>query len=61
MRTKVLLMVAAVALLAGTVFWIALSSLPYIWPFVVALILVTSLGLALTARYKVGWRRSQEA
>lgn len=51
----------AVALLAGTIFWITLSSLPYIWPFVVALILVTSLGLALTARYKVGWRRSQEA
>src|SRR5713101_824203 len=51
----------AVALLAGTVFWITLSSLPYIWPFVVALILVTSLGLALTAHYKVGWRRSQEA
>jgi hypothetical protein len=51
----------AVALLAGTIFWITLSSLPYIWPFIVALILVTSLGLALTARYKVGWRRSQEA
>ena len=51
----------AVALLAGTLFWTALSSVPYIWPFVVALILVTSLGLALTARYKVGWRRSQEA
>ena len=51
----------AVALLAGTVFWVTLSSLPYIWPFVVTLILVTSLGLALTARYKVGWRRSSEA
>jgi len=51
----------AVALLAGTIFWITLSSLPYIWPFIVALILVTSLGLALTARYKVGWRRSREA
>jgi hypothetical protein len=51
----------AVALLTGTVFWITLSSLPYIWPFVVALVLVTSLGLALTARYKVGWKRSQEA
>jgi hypothetical protein len=47
----------AVALLAGTIFWITLSSLPYIWPFVVALILVTSLGLALTARYKVGFNR----
>jgi hypothetical protein len=47
----------AVALLAGTLFWTTLSSLPYIWPFVVTLILVTSLGLALTARYKVGFSR----
>jgi hypothetical protein len=47
----------AVALLTGTVFWITLSSLPYIWPFIVTLILVTSLGLALTARYKVGFNR----
>jgi hypothetical protein len=50
----------AVALLLGTIFWIALSSLPYIWPLVVAVILVTSLGLALTARYRVGWKRRQE-
>jgi hypothetical protein len=45
----------SVALLLGTTFWITLSSLPYIWPFVVAVVLVTSLGLALTARYRVGW------
>jgi hypothetical protein len=51
----------SVALLLGTAFWITLSSLPYIWPFVVASLLVTSLGLALTARYHVGWRRHQEA
>lgn len=50
----------AVALLLGTTFWIALSSLPYIWPVVVAVTLVTSLGLALTARYRVGWKRGQE-
>jgi hypothetical protein len=50
----------SVALLLGTTFWIVLSSLPYIWPFVVAVVLVTSLGLALTARYRVGWRRRQE-
>ena len=35
-----------VALVLGTTFWIALSSLPYIWPVVVAVLLVTSLGLA---------------
>lgn len=51
----------AVALLLGTTLWIALSSLPYVWPFVVAMVLVTSLGLALTATYRVGWRRSQAA
>ena len=50
----------AVALLLGTTFWIALSSLPYVWPVVVAVVIVTSLGLALTARYRVGWKRRQE-
>lgn len=50
----------AVALLLGTTFWIVLSSLPYIWPVVVAVVMVTSLGLALTARYRVGWKRRQE-
>jgi hypothetical protein len=50
----------AVALLSGTTFWIALSSLPYIWPVVVAVVMVTSIGLALTARYRVGWKRRQE-
>lgn len=48
----------AVALLLGTIFWITLSSLPYVWPGVVAVILVMSLGLALTARYRVGWKRN---
>jgi hypothetical protein len=49
----------AVALLLGTIFWVILTSLPYVWPFVVSLIIVISLGLAFTARYQVGWRRSQ--
>jgi len=43
------------------VFWIALLSLPYVWPIVVTVVMVTSLGLALTARYRVGWKRRQEA
>lgn len=51
----------AVALLLGTTFWIMLSSLPYVWPFVVLMLWVISLGLALTARYRVGWTRRQEA
>ncbi len=50
----------SVALLLGTTFWIILSSLPYVWPFVVTVVWVTSLGLALTARYRVGWKRRQE-
>ena len=48
-----------VALLLGTSFWVVLTSLPYVWPFVVSFIIVISLGLALTARYRVGWRRPQ--
>lgn len=49
----------SVALLLGTTFWVILTSLPYVWPFVVAVMLVTSLGLALTARYRVGWGRTE--
>jgi hypothetical protein len=48
----------SVALLIGTIFWAALLSLPYVWPFVGAGLLVASLGLALTARYRVGWKHS---
>lgn len=51
----------AVALLLGTVFWVTLTSLPYIWPFVVCLTYVISFGLALTAPYKVGWQRTATA
>jgi hypothetical protein len=49
----------SVALLLGTTFWVILLSLPYVWPLVVTVLFITSLGLALTARYKVGWRNSQ--
>ena len=51
----------SVALLLGTLVWTALSSLPYLWPFVVAIVIVISLGLALTVRYRLGWQRSQTA
>jgi hypothetical protein len=43
----------AVALLVGTSFWVLLTSLPYVWPFMAAFILIISFGLALTARYRV--------
>jgi hypothetical protein len=49
----------SVALLLGTTFWVLLTSLPYIWPLVVTTMIVLSLGLSLTARYRVGWRRSE--
>ena len=45
----------AVALLLGTSFWVLLTSLPYVWLFMAALMLIISFGLALTARYRVGW------
>jgi hypothetical protein len=46
-----------VALLLGTIFWALALSLPYVWPLIGAGLLVASLGLALTARYRVGWKR----
>ncbi len=46
----------SVALLLGTVFWVVVLSLPYLWVLGVAGLLVTSLGLALTVRYPLGWR-----
>jgi hypothetical protein len=49
----------AIALLLGTVFWVVLTSLPYVWPFLGSFIIIISLGLAFTARYRVGWGRQQ--
>lgn len=48
-------------LLIGVIFWIVCSSLPYVWPFVQAGLLVVSLGLALTARYRIGWKSKKPA
>ena len=45
----------AVALLLGTSFWVLLTSLPYVWLFMAIIMLIISFGLALTARYRVGW------
>ena len=47
----------SIMLLMGVAFWLALESLPYVWPIVIAGLLVTSLGLALTARYRMGWKK----
>ena len=51
----------AVALLLGTSFWVLLTSLPYLWPFMAAFILIISFGLALTARYRMGWSAAPNA
>ena len=51
----------SLTLLLGVVFWIACSSLPYVWPFVQAGLFVASLGLALTARYRIAWKKKEPA
>jgi hypothetical protein len=45
------------ALLIGAAFWALVLSLPYIWALAVAGLVTTSLGLALTARYRLGWKQ----
>jgi hypothetical protein len=45
-------------LLLGAALWSLVLALPYVWPFVVGGLLVLSLGLALTARYPLGWKRA---
>lgn len=47
----------SMALLIGTVFWTFLLSLPYVWLAIVAFLIVTSLGLTLTARYHIPWKQ----
>lgn len=49
----------SVILLLGVTFWVVMASLPYVWPLVVAGLLITSLGLALTARYRLSWNKSE--
>lgn len=51
----------SVTLLIGVTFWVIMASLPYVWPIIVAGLLVTSLGLALTARYRLSWKKSESA
>ena len=43
----------SVALLLGAGFWAFVLALPYVWPFLVLGLVVLSLGLALTARYRL--------
>jgi hypothetical protein len=46
----------SVALLLGAAFWSLVLSLPYVWAFAFAGLVVLCLGLALTARHPLGWR-----
>lgn len=48
----------SVILLFGVAFWVVMASLPYVWPIVDAGLLLVSLGLALTARYRLSWKKS---
>lgn len=48
----------SIALLLGATFWAILLALPYVWAFLVVALIVVSLGLSLTARYRLGWRRA---
>lgn len=49
----------SVILLLGVTFWATLASVPYVWPLVIAGLLVASLGLALTARYRLSWKKAR--
>ena len=46
----------SIALLLGATFWAVVLSLPYLWAFAVAGLVVTGLGLALTVRYRMAWK-----
>lgn len=48
----------ATALLIGTVFWVAVLSLPYLWIFAFLGLLIVSLGLVLTVRSSLDWKSS---
>jgi hypothetical protein len=48
----------SIALLLGATFWAILLALPYVWPFLVVVLVIVSLGLSLTARYRLNWRRA---
>lgn len=47
----------SVALLLGAAFWAVALALPYAWPLLVLGLVVVSLGLALTARYRLGRKK----
>jgi len=51
----------SVTLLLGVAFWVAIASLPYVWPIVDAGLLLVSIGLALTARYRMSWKKPTAA
>ncbi len=48
----------SVALLLGASFWAVVLALPYVWPLLVTGLVIVSLGLSLTARYRLNWKRA---
>lgn len=49
----------SIALLLGATFWAVVLALPYVWPLLVVALVVLSLGLSLTARYRLNWRHGK--
>ncbi|HEX5706398.1 MAG TPA: polymer-forming cytoskeletal protein [Pyrinomonadaceae bacterium] len=48
----------SLALLLGAAFWSIVLALPYVWPLLVTGLVIVSLGLSLTARYRLNWKRA---
>jgi hypothetical protein len=44
------------ALLLGAAFWTLILSLPYVWPVVIAGLMIVGFGICLTGRYRLAWR-----
>lgn len=51
----------SLALLLGVLSWVFLLSLPYVWTLIAGGLLVVSLGLGLTARTPMNWRRAPDS
>ncbi len=48
----------SIALLLGATFWAIALALPLVWPALVFGLVILSIGLSLTARYRINWRRA---
>lgn len=51
----------SVILLLGVTFWVIIASVPYGWPIVIGGLIVVSMGLALTSRYRMGRKKPRSS